>query len=224
MKISVVIPVLNEAAVVADAIARAWSSGVDEVIVSDGGSRDDTIAVAQSQRCQIVEGAAGRAVQQNRGAAVATGDVLLFLHADNWLEAGAAGQISAAMEDPRVHAGAFRQHIESASTIYRWIERGNALRVRLLGVAYGDQAIFIRREAFLEVGGFPEVALMEDLRLMRALRRMGRPVLLQGPVHVSPRRWQQYGVLRQTLRNWMLVSAERFGVSPECLARFYPPP
>ncbi|NIP85429.1 MAG: glycosyltransferase [Planctomycetales bacterium] len=223
LKISVVIPMLNEAALIGSAIDRAWRAGADEVIVSDGGSRDGSLGIAAGGRCQLIEGPAGRAIQQNRGAAVASGDVLLFLHADNWLAAGAGNQIRKLLEKDRVLCGAFFQRIESPRVWYRLIEYGNAARVRHLGMAYGDQGIFVRRQTFLSAGGFPQVSLMEDVRLMRSLRRISRPVLLPGPLHVSPRRWQKNGVIRQTLCNWWLLTAERCGVSPDRLKRFYTP-
>ena len=223
MNISVIIPVLNELAVVAEAIERAWRAGADEVIVSDGGSTDGTAEIAARLRCRVVQGAAGRAVQQNRGAGLASGDVLLFLHVDNWLEPGSLDQVRRAMQLGRHHGGAFRQAIEAEGRLYRLLERGNAARVRLLGLAYGDQGIFVTRDTFEELGRFPELPFMEDLCFMRKLRRRLRPLLLAGPLHVSARRWQKNGVIRQTLRNWSLLTAEKCGISPDRLARFYPP-
>jgi rSAM/selenodomain-associated transferase 2 len=222
VKVSVVIPTLNEAPRITEAIRRAWTAGADEVIVCDGGSLDDTAEVARQQTCHFVETAKGRAVQQNAAARQATGDVLLFLHADTWLDAGAIDQIRGLPARRKFVCGGFEQHIEAPGRVFRWLERGDALRVRLFGLAYGDQGIFVRREVFEAVGRFPEIPLMEDVRLMRKLRRRGRPVLLPGPIHVSPRRWQRYGVVRQTLRNWSLLLAERLGVPPERLAPFYP--
>jgi rSAM/selenodomain-associated transferase 2 len=215
---------LNEAAMIASAIDRSWMAGADEVIVCDGGSSDGSPSIAGGQRCRVIHSPAGRGLQQNQAAAVAEGDVLLFLHADNWLASGACQQIRDALADASLQYGAFRQRIESPRVLYRLIEYGNAARVRYLGLAYGDQGIFVRRETFAAVGGFPEVSLMEDLRLMRLLHRFGPPALLPGPLHVSPRRWQKHGVIRQTLCNWWLLTAEKFGVSPDRLARFYPPP
>ncbi|NIP85909.1 MAG: glycosyltransferase [Planctomycetales bacterium] len=222
-RISAVIPVLNEAPSLKAAIDRAWLAGVDEVIVCDGGSNDGSLAIAAQQPCRLIESPASRAVQQNRGAAVAGGDVLLFLHADTWLAPGAGDQMRAALADASLLCGGFRQQIECAGRVYRWLEQGNAARVRWLGLPYGDQGIFVRRETFDAVGGFPEIPLMEDLRLMRRLRRLSPPALLPGPLYVSPRRWQKQGVLKQTLCNCWLLTAERCGVSPERLKRFYPP-
>lgn len=222
MNVSLIIPVLNEGEQLVSMLKRAWATGAFEVIVVDGGSVDDSLAIAQNTRCQVIESPRGRAIQLNRGAAAARGDVLLFLHADNWLEDGAVRQIVDAIDSGDCQTGAFRQKIDGRGLLYRLLEWGNGIRVRMLGVAYGDQGIFVRRELFEKVGGYPEIPLMEDLRLMRTLRRHSRPVLLPGPLHVSPRRWQRHGVIRQTLRNWLLLTAEKVGVSPARLARFYP--
>ncbi len=223
MNISIIIPVLNEAERLEYAIERAWAAGAAEVIVSDGGSSDDSKEVAKNCRCQLVEGPPGRAIQQNRAAAVAEGDVLLFLHADTWLAEGTAAQIEAALATSvsKVVGGAFRQNIEARGLCFRLLEFGNALRVRVLRLPYGDQGIFVRREIFESLGGFPEIPLMEDLRFMRKLRRKHRIALLEGPLHVSARRWQKHGVLRQTLRNWGILTAEKLGVSPDRLSRHY---
>ena len=220
MRVSIVIPVLNEAPNVARAVELAWAAGADEVLVVDGGSSDDTVAVAQRVRCEVQEGPMGRGSQQNLGAQHASGEALLFLHADSWLEEGGVQQVRDALCDTCAAAGAFQHRIDAKGVLYRLIERGNALRVRWRGMAYGDQGIFVRREVLQQVGGFPEIPLMEDVRLMRRLRGK-RLVLLAGPLHTSARRWQRHGVLRQTLRNWWLRLAEAVGVAPERLAAHY---
>jgi len=221
MRISVIIPSLNEVGYVARAVASAWRAGAKEVLVADGGSHDATQRLAAAAGAIVVNSPPGRAIQQNAAARLATGDVLLFLHADNWLAPEAGDQVRAALAGSgRVH-GAFRQRIEAEDCIYRWLERGNAERVRWRGLPYGDQAIFIRRAAFEAAGGWPAVPLMEDVILMQTLRRQAWPLLLPGPVHVSPRRWQRHGILRQTLRNWSLLLAFNLGVSPERLAAQY---
>jgi len=220
MQVSVVIPALNEAAGIERSVRSAFDAGADEVIVGDGGSRDETAAEATRLGCRVVVSQAGRAIQQNAAAATATGDVLLFLHADNWLAPRSVDQLRAAVSET-AGCGAFRQRIEARGLSYRALEAGNALRVRWLGAAYGDQGIFVRRDLFEACGGFPATPLMEDLLLMRSLRRRYWPRLLPGPLHVSPRRWQRHGVLRQTWRNWRLLAAERCGVSMETLARQY---
>jgi rSAM/selenodomain-associated transferase 2 len=219
--VSVIIPALNEAETIRQAIDSAWQAGAAEVIVADGGSSDGTFEIVEACNCQLVRSAPGRAVQQNAGADQARGDVLLFLHADNRLADSAVSQIEAALKRKQVLGGAFRQRIDASGFLYRCLEWGNAARVRCFGLPYGDQAIFLRREIFYELGRFPEVRLMEDVKLMQKLRRRARPVLLPGPMYVSPRRWQRHGVIRQTLRNWSLLAAFICGVSPDRLAAFY---
>jgi rSAM/selenodomain-associated transferase 2 len=222
VRLSVIIPAWNEAAGIERAIQSAWLAGADEVIVADGGSTDDTAELAKRARARVHVTPTGRAAQQNAAAQVASGDVLLFLHADNSLAAGTRAQIELALASEGVVHGALRQRIDAAGLKYRWLERGNALRVRFFGLPYGDQAIFLRATVFRQLGGFPNVPLMEDLILMQKVRRFAWPALLPGPVYVSPRRWQRHGVVRQTLRNWLLVTAHTCGLSPARLAKFYP--
>jgi len=222
MTVSIIIPTLNEAALVAHAVAHAWETSPHEVLVADGGSDDGTTDAALAAGAVVVEAPRGRASQQNTAARRATGDVLLFLHADTWLAADGVRQIEQALTDPNVECGAFRQRIGAEGRLYRWLERGNGWRAAHRGLPYGDQGIFVRRGVFEESGGFPELRLMEDLMFMKRLRRQSRPVLLVGPLYVSARRWQRYGVVRQTARNWLLLSAAKFGVHPDRLAGHYP--
>jgi rSAM/selenodomain-associated transferase 2 len=221
VQLSVIIPAINEAAHIGRAVRSAWEAGASEVFVADGGSADDTSKLGAGAGALVIVGPPGRAAQQNAAAREATGDVLLFLHADNALPAEAAKQIESALLDPKVFHGAFRQRIDAPGIGYRLLERGNAARVRSLGLPYGDQAIFIRRGVFEDAGGFPEVPLMEDLILMQRLRRRAWPVLLPGPLVISPRRWQRHGIIRQTIRNWRLTAAYSLGSSPEQLAQQY---
>lgn len=220
--ISVIIPALNEAACIAQAIRTAWAAGVDEVIVVDGHSLDATVEIARQLGATVLSASAGRASQQNAGAMKAHGNVLLFLHADNWLDPGVGHQIRECLNDPEILGGAFQQHIEAPGHLYRLLEWGNAARLRWRGMAYGDQGIFMRRDTFEELNRFPPVKLMEDVLLMRSFRQLARPILLPGLVHVHPRRWQQHGVIHRTLQNWSLQLAHSVGFSPDWLARFYP--
>lgn len=222
VNVSVIIPTLNEAALIGHTLQRTWAAGAEEVIVVDGGSHDGTPELALQAGCVPLRSPPGRAEQQNAGARRARGEVLLFLHADTWLAADGVCQIKAALADPAVLGGAFRQRIEASRWAFRLLEWGNARRVLWFGLPYGDQGIFLRRDLFERLGGFPSVPLLEDLLLMRRFRHYGRPVLLPGPLHVSPRRWLRYGVVRQTLRSWSLLAAYALGVSPGRLARFYP--
>ena len=221
MKVSVIIPTLNEELTIERCVASAWDAKCDEVIVADGGSSDQTIRIVQSLSCTLIETAPGRAAQQNAAARQASGEVLLFLHADNWLAPSACDQIREIFSRPATVCGAFRQRIEADGFLFRALEWGNALRARWPGLPYGDQGIFVRAQAFFEVGGFPAVCLLEDLLLMKRLRKVGKPHLLAGPIYVSPRRWLEHGVMRQTLRNWSILSAHCIGVPPDRLARHY---
>jgi rSAM/selenodomain-associated transferase 2 len=220
MKISVIIPTLDEAERIADLIARTRDVGDCEIIVVDGGSSDDTLAHAKTADICITV-PRGRAGQQNAGATAATGDVFLFLHADCSLERNAFKAIRQAFTDSRCVGGCFQQTIDAPGLRYRLLEWGNALRVRICKWAYGDQGIFVRREVFESLGGFPDLRLMEDLYFMKRLKRVGRVRLLDARLHVSPRRWQQAGIIRQTLRNWALITAAHCGISPNKLAKFY---
>ena len=221
MQVSVVIPALNEASRIAKAVERAWAAGADEVIVCDGGSADATRRLTADLRCRLVVSPQGRGIQQNRGAQVAEGEGLLFLHADTWLPANGISQVRDALSRPHCLGGCFYQRIVADAWWYRLLERGNAARASLWMLPFGDQGLFFRRTVFDRLCGFPEIPLMEDVQMMRRFRKITRPALLRGPLYVDARRWQRRGVLRQTLRNWCLLSAEKLGMAPERLAQYY---
>jgi rSAM/selenodomain-associated transferase 2 len=192
-----------------------------EIVVVDGGSVDGTLQRA-TQADLAIAGPQGRASQQNCGADSSHGDILLFLHADCELQPGCLEAIETVLQNPGVIGGCFHQRIDARGVLYRSLEWGNALRVRLTGRAYGDQGIFVRRCIFERLGGFPELPLMEDLYFSKLLKREGLLCLLPTPpLRVSARRWQQNGVVRQTLRNWFLISLAALGVPPSRLVRMY---
>lgn len=221
VSVSVVIPAVNEAAVIERAV-RSVGGEAMETIVVDGGSHDQTPHLATRSGAQVLRSPPGRARQQNMGARAAKGDVLLFLHADNYLHETAVAQVIRRFSTvPETMWGAMRQRILDDAVSYRVLEWGNALRVRMRHLPFGDQAIFVRREIFESIGGFPDQPLMEDLILARRLRQRSRPVLIDGPVYVDARRWRQHGPWRQTLRNWHLQWQHARGASPAKLAASY---
>jgi len=219
--ISVVIPALNEQATIGDAIASV--AGAGEVIVVDGGSGDATCEVAASAGATVIKTASpGRGLQLATGAGRCRFPILLFLHADNRLGGGVLEQIAEAFSArPDRGWGAMRQRIEPQKAVYRLLQWGNAWRVRYRGVPFGDQAMFVRRDWYDAAGGFENVPLMEDLRLAKRLRKRAWPILIDGPVWVSDRRWRRRGVVRQTMLNLSLQLAHGCGVSPGRLAKLY---
>ena len=221
-RLSIVIPVLNEAADIVEtltALAPLRAVGV-EVIVADGGSSDATIELAIPFADQIMLAPSGRARQMNAGAAGARGDVLLFLHADTRLPASALADLEATLDDD-AQWGRFDVIISGRPAMLRVVAALINLRSRLSGIATGDQAIFVRHRAFDAVGGFADYPLMEDLALSDALRKRWKPACLKAKVTTSGRRWEQHGVWRTIVLMWVLRSAYRLGVSPKVLARHY---
>jgi rSAM/selenodomain-associated transferase 2 len=222
MRLSVVIPTLEEATTISSCLEHLESQGADEVIVVDADSPDGTAELAASAGARVLRSPRGRGVQQNRGALAASGDLLLFLHADCRLEPGGLDALRRFVRrHPRVPGGCFRMRVEDNSPAFRSIDGAAHLRAGLLGVPYGDQGIFAPRWAFDRVGGFPEVPLMEDVFFGLRLRRLGRIAVLRPRILVSPRRWHQRGLVRQTLLNWTLTALAGAGVGTERLSPLY---
>lgn len=224
--ISVVIPVLHEARGInplIDHLSRLPFPGTIEIIVVDGALSPDTLRAIRAPGVLQVHAGRGRGLQMNAGARKASGNILLFLHADTRLPADGLSDILRAMDGSADVGGAFRLSIDSPGPCFRVIERTANLRSRITRVPYGDQAIFLRRGYFMRIGGFAALPIMEDVELMRRIRRIGgRIVLLSSQVTTSARRWERTGVLRNTLRNWLLLILFRMRVPAERLARFYP--
>ena len=221
MSISVVIPTLNESACLAETLRSVRAEQPHQIIVVDGGSNDPTCDVAR-EADRVLHGPRGRAAQMNRGAAYATGDTLLFLHADCTLEEGALRAAEACLGRRGVVAGCFRMKVAADGLGYRAVDACATARVRLTGLIYGDQGLFVERRLFERIGGFPLLRLMEDVFISKMLRRRGRVVVAPRRIFVSPRRWQRQGIVRQTLRNWTLTALAAAGVHPDRLAAFYP--
>ncbi len=221
MNFSVIIPTLNEESCLAKTLHNLREQLPYEILVVDGGSTDATRAIAR-EGARLLSGPRGRAAQMNLGAANATAEALLFLHADCRLEAGALSAAARSLERPGVAAGCFRMRVEAEGIVYRMIDAAATARVRLTGLAYGDQGLFVTRRRFEEVGGFPPLRLMEDVFVSKGLRKLGRVEVVPRRIFVSPRRWRARGVVRQTLRNWALTALAAGGIHPDRLAALYP--
>lgn len=222
-RISVVIPALNEAGNIGATLESVGAGRPHELIVVDGGSRDDTAAVAQAWGATVVASRPGRACQMNAGAARATGGVLLFLHADTVLPARWPEWVRPILARPGVVAGAFAFSLSGGFRGRRLVEWTANLRSRWGQSPYGDQALFLRRSTFEELGGFAQLPILEDYELNRRLRRRGRIVTAGAPAVTADRRWQRLGVLRTSLINKLILGGFWLGVSPARLARFYRP-
>lgn len=219
--LSVVIPALNEAARLPRTLERVAAEPPGEIIVVDGGSHDDTIRVAEAYGAKVATCTASRARQLNAGAALAQGEILLFLHADTLLPGRYCREVLSALRLPQVAGGAFRFAVAEPFA-GRWLlEASTNLRSRLWRMPYGDQAVFVRRWVFDEINGFPELPIMEDYEFVRRLRRFGELKLLDSAVLTSGRRWQRLGFLRATLINKLVILGYRCGVSPEKLLNLY---
>jgi rSAM/selenodomain-associated transferase 2 len=220
--LSIILPVLNEAPTIAaalDALAPLRAAGT-EIIVVDGGSDDASVELARLRADRVLSAPRGRAAQMNAGAAGARGEVLLFLHADTRLPANADRLIAQAIASGR-HWGRFDVRIAGASAWLPIVAALMNLRSRLTGIATGDQAMFVARDRFAAAGGFPDIPLMEDIALARALRRGGRPACLAARVTTSGRRWDANGVWRTIGLMWWLRLRYFLGADPRRLARDY---
>ena len=220
-RITVIIPTLNEAANIGRTLDHLRPTQNVEVIVVDGGSADDTVEQAESCGAKVIRARRGRACQMNAGAAGATGDVLLFLHADTCLPPGFEGHIHHILENPGVVAGAFELVIDSPIHSLRIVERVANWRARLLQAPYGDQAIFVPVARFREIGGYLPLPIMEDFAFVRQLRKKGRIAILPVPVVTSPRRWLNVGVWKTLVVNQLIITGYWLGIPPEKLARWY---
>ena len=220
--ISIIIPALDEEAGIEQTLRAVHGREGTEVIVVDGGSRDNTAEKAREIAHMVITAPRGRAAQMNAGAHEARGGILFFLHADCLPPEGFPDLIRSVLGRPHVAAGAFDIRIDRSGLPYRLIERAANIRTRLTGVPYGDQGLFISRNNFDALGGFREMPIMEDIEIGRRLKRMGRVGFLRQPMLVSARRWLRDGLIRTTLLDWALAIAYTLlRVSPEKLSGYY---
>ena len=219
--ISVIIPALNEAHNIAGIITNTGHGNNAEIIVVDGGSIDNTVFIAKKLGATVIESSPPRSRQVNQGAEAASKEILLFLHADTLLPENFNRHVLGALAQPGVVAGAFELRIDSPVPSLRLIERITNWRSRCLNMPYGDQAIFMFSTVFRQMGGFPNLPIMEDFELIRRLRNKGDVVTLHQPVITSPRRWLNHGILKTTLINQLIVISYFMGISPDTIARLY---
>jgi rSAM/selenodomain-associated transferase 2 len=224
-KVSIIIPVLHEQRIINDCLRHLTTlqnPSPYEVIVVDGSPAHETLDAIQENGVIRLPSASGRGQQMNTGAAAAKGDILLFLHADTSLPPNALRRIEEVLRDERLVGGAFNHSIDSPRPIYTMVSRLIFLRSRLTRIPFGDQAIFLRKRYFDKIHGYKELPLMEDLDLMRRIKRDGgKIILLRERIKTSPRRWEREGVVRCTVRNWTIRSLFFLGVPPDYLVQFY---
>jgi len=224
-RFSVIIPVFNEESVINATIEHLGAlpgAASLEIIVVDGDKSGKTIGVIRNGDVRTAVGEKGRGNQMNSGAMMAGGDIVVFLHADTRLPPEAFALMEGALRDPSCPAGAFDLAIASVRPIYRLLAGIASFRSRLTRIPYGDQTFFFRRAYFQAMGGYANIPLMEDVEIMQRIKKRGeRIAIVDRAVTTSARRWEKEGILRCTLRNWLLISLYFAGVSPERLSRFY---
>jgi rSAM/selenodomain-associated transferase 2 len=222
-KISIIIPVLNEAALITQTLStlQALRAAGHELIVVDGGSSDDTIALSKPLADQIIRCSRGRSRQMNAGAKIARGDILLFLHSDTLLPKCVDQLITREIEKREKNWGRFDVRLSGRHFLFRIVELLMNLRSRITCIATGDQAIFVQRKIFETVGGFPDIDLMEDITMSKFLKKYGPPLCLWQRVVTSSRRWQRNGILRTILLMWLLRLAYFYKTDPRRLAQLY---
>lgn len=222
---SIIIPVLNEAPLINGIIDHLHSLEGDEtkeIIIVDGDPEGLTLKAISHDDVRQLKSSRGRWIQMNEGAKNAKGNMLLFLHADTELPLDAMRLIATAMKDKRYVAGAFDLGIKSERFVFRAIESAVSLRSRITRIPFGDQAIFVRKNYFDEIGGYKDIPIMEDVEIMERIKKRGDKIfIIPQKVHTSSRRWEQEGILHCTLRNWFLQILYLLRISPHRLSQFY---
>jgi len=220
-RVAVIVPLLNEADILPVLLRKLPQIGADEIIIVDGGSGDDSMRLLQDFTGRCLQSKPGRAVQMNAGADESSADILLFFHADTEFNSSHIEDIKVAMRDPAMVGGRFDVRLSGAHPAFRIIEFMMNLRSRLTKISTGDQAIFVRREVFGRIGGFPDQPLMEDIEFSRLLKKQGKIACLRRKIVTSSRRWEKHGIVRTVLLMWRLRLLYWLGVSPERLATMY---
>lgn len=221
MKVSIIVPTLNEELVLEKTLTQFQQLSPHELIVSDGGSDDDTRNIAGRFSHRVITGSAGRALQMNVGADEATGDILLFLHADSRIEPESYRKMQQCMQNPKWIGGAFTLCIESGKWSLKLIALLANIRSKYFGLAYGDQGFFVRKEVFKDMNGFSPLPICEDLDFYHRLRKKGPVILLKEKAHTSPRRWIKEGILFTTARNTLIAVLFGLGFPPHMLTKWY---
>ena len=221
MKVSIIVPTLNEELVLENTLTHIQQLSPHELIVSDGGSNDYTYRIADRFSHRVITGSAGRALQMNAGANEATGDLLLFLHADSRIEPESYRKMLECMENPKWIGGAFTLCIESGKWSLKLIALLANIRSKYFGVAYGDQGFFVRKEVFKDMNGFSPIPICEDLDFYYRLRKKGSVILLKEKAHTSPRRWTNEGIFFTTVRNFIIAVLFGLGFPPHILTKWY---
>ena len=223
LKVSIIIPTYNESTVLVETLTRLKQHRPFEAIIGDGGSEDDTADIARHHKVTVIQSRQGRAAQMNAAAQTAKGDLLLFLHADSYVSPQGYQRMIEVMSNEPYLGGAFSLQIDSPLPALKRVARWANWRSRYLNLVYGDQGIFVRREIFNNLKGFPPLPICEDLDFFRRLKKMGPVVLLKEKAFTSPRRWLAEGIGFTTLRNIAIVTLFLMGFSPTTLSRWYPP-
>ena len=221
IKLSVIVPTLNESRVIEQTLQKIQVFGPHEVIIGDGGSQDETCSIAERMGAKTVQAPRGRASQMNAAAQLATGDVFWFLHADSIVEPNGYQKMVETMNCNNLVGGAFSLDIASSKRSLKMISLVATLRSKYLGVAYGDQGIFVQKDVFHRMGGYKNLPICEDMDFFQRLRKEGKIEILDEKALTSARRWLSEGIVFSTLRNWLIASLFILGFSPKVLSRWY---
>lgn len=222
--ISVIVPTYNEEYLIEKSLKLIGPQlrPQDELIVVDGYSHDKTFQIAKKFKAKVIQYSRGRSRQMNFASQVAKGNILLFLHADNYLQSGALDSLRKEVIQKNIIGGCFSQQIMAKNPVFRWIESSGNIRAKKTKIFYGDQGIFVKKGIFEKIGGYPEVDLFEDILFSKKLRSAGATTVMEEKIRISARSWQTHGIIMTSLRNWIIHILFALGVSPNRLKKLYP--